>query len=191
MFFDTIKYRLNYFKHSKKFKYYHMYCDIINPVRIDGSEFIEIHQGAVIQKNSWLLAMKISEKTPLLSIGCGCHLGYRNHITAVEKVVLGKKVLTACNVYISDNCHSFLDIRIPIMDQPVIFKNEVNIGDGSWIGENACVLGVSIGKNCIVGANSVVTKAVPDYCVVAGAPAKIIKYFDEKTNCWKNSAPLF
>lgn len=58
----------------------------------------------------------------------------------------------------------------------------IHIGHDSWIGTGCIILpGVSVGKYCIVGAGSVVTKDVPDYCVVAGVPAKVIKTI-EKTD---------
>lgn len=52
----------------------------------------------------------------------------------------------------------------------------MTIGDGSYIGINAIIVGnVKIGKYCVIGANSVVTKDIPDYSVAVGSPAKIIK----------------
>lgn len=52
----------------------------------------------------------------------------------------------------------------------------VSIGEGSYIGINAVIVGnVKIGKHCVIGANSVVTKDVPDYCVAVGSPARVIK----------------
>jgi len=56
----------------------------------------------------------------------------------------------------------------------------VSIGEGTWIGEHAAIFGdVRIGLHCVVGANSVVTDAdVPDYCVVVGAPARIVKRYE-------------
>lgn len=56
------------------------------------------------------------------------------------------------------------------------------IGEESWLGENVCVLSAKIGRYCIIGLNSVVTKDVPDYCVATGMPAKIIKRFDIEQN---------
>lgn len=56
---------------------------------------------------------------------------------------------------------------------------------GTWIGTNAVIVGnVHVGKNCVIGANSVVTKDIPDYCVVAGVPATIIRKYDELSNSW-------
>ena len=90
-------------------------------------------------------------------------------------------------MYISDNLHGFSDITIPILEQPIIQNGEVEIGDGTWIGENVCILGVKIGKNCVVGANSVVTKNIPDYCVAVGAPAYIIKRYCFDSKEWKKT----
>jgi acetyltransferase-like isoleucine patch superfamily enzyme len=63
----------------------------------------------------------------------------------------------------------------------------VIIQDGAWLGENVCVVGASVGKNSVVGANSVVTKDIPDYCVAAGAPAIIIKRFDLEKKEWRRT----
>jgi acetyltransferase-like isoleucine patch superfamily enzyme len=103
----------------------------------------------------------------------------------VNKVYIGKKVLTADKVYISDNLHGYEDIHVPISEQPVIFKGEVSIGDETWIGENVCIIGVKIGKHCVIGSNAVVTKDVPDFSVVTGAPARIIKQYNQNTGNWE------
>ena len=59
------------------------------------------------------------------------------------------------------------------------------VGDGSWIGINSTILdGTVIGKNCVVGAHSLVKGSFPDYCVIAGAPAKIIKRYNEQNKLW-------
>ena len=64
-------------------------------------------------------------------------------------------------------------------------NGKVRIGSGSWIGENACILGVIIGKQCVIGANSVVTKDIPDYSVAVGIPAKVIKKYNFETQQWE------
>lgn len=157
---------------------------IQKPLRIDGRKYISIYRNVIIQQYSWLFALAIDEHEPELIIHEGCQLGNFNHIAAVRKVILGKNVLTADNVYISDNLHSYEDIDIPIMHQPVKFKSEVYIGDGSWLGVNVCVIGAKIGKNCVIGANAVVTTDIPDYCVAVGAPAKVLKRFNQQTKTW-------
>ena len=59
------------------------------------------------------------------------------------------------------------------------------IGTGTWLGENVCVIGAKIGKQSIIAANSVVTKDVPDYCIAAGSPAKVIKQFNFDKQAWE------
>ena len=99
-------------------------------------------------------------------------------------VVIGDQVLTANNVYISDNVHDFADISTPSMHQPVLFKKAVSIGSGSWIGENACIIGASVGRNCVIGANAVVTRDIPDFCVAAGIPAVVIRQYEPGSKSW-------
>jgi acetyltransferase-like isoleucine patch superfamily enzyme len=65
----------------------------------------------------------------------------------------------------------------------------VTIGDGAWIGENACVIGASVGKNAVIGANAVVTQDVPDFSVAVGVPARIIKRYNPSSQCWEKVAP--
>lgn len=63
--------------------------------------------------------------------------------------------------------------------------NEIIIGDGSWIGTNSVISGdVHIGKHCVIGANSVVIKDIPDYCVAVGTPAKVVKKYDFNEKKW-------
>ncbi|WP_339882837.1 acyltransferase [Polaribacter vadi] len=147
---------------------------------------ISIGNNVYIAYKTYLSSMSLTgNKKPILEIGDGTSIGNFNHIFATEKVVIGRKVLTADKVYISDNLHSYENISIPIIDQKIKQISHVEIGDGSWIGENVCIIGVKIGKNCVIGANSVVTKNIPDYCVAAGSPAKIIKKFNSSINKWE------
>lgn len=60
------------------------------------------------------------------------------------------------------------------------------IGNVAWIGENVCIIGASVGKNSVIGANSVVTRDIPDFCVAVGSPARVIKKFDFSDECWKS-----
>ena len=73
---------------------------------------------------------------------------------------------------------------MPVKYQPIKQLNEVYIGDGCWIGENVCIIGASIGKNSVIGANAVVMKDIPDYCVAVGAPARVIKKYDFDLQEW-------
>lgn len=68
-----------------------------------------------------------------------------------------------------------------MIDQVIVQKGQkVSIGEGFYIGINAVIVGnVKIGKHCVVGANSVGTKDVPDYCVAVGSPARVIKNIEK------------
>lgn len=158
-----------------------VYC----PLNINGMEHISLGANVQINYRTWLAALPLTNMPSCdLVIGAGTIIGNFNHIYATHKVVLGKKVLTADKVYISDNLHDYRNIDLAIMDQPVIQNKEVSIGDGTWIGENAVILGCSIGRNCVVAANAVVTKDVPDYSIVGGVPAKVLKRFNVEKQQW-------
>lgn len=161
---------------------------------IDGHSKIRIGSRVYINSYAWLACMPLTgNKNCILSIGDGTYIGRFCHIYSTSKIEIGKKVLIADKVYLSDNSHRYKNIDLPVIDQPIKQENPLIIGDGVWLGENACVIGVSIGKNSVVGANAVVTKDVPDYCVVAGAPAYIIKRynFEKKEWCKTNKEGQF
>ncbi|MDP2782490.1 DapH/DapD/GlmU-related protein [Devosia sp.] len=157
---------------------------LFRPFRIDGADGIEIGQKTILQRGSWLYCCGVGDAPASLKLGKGCVFGYNNHIASVRDVVIGDYVLTANNVYISDNLHCYEDTSKPIMRQPVRFKRAVAIGDGCWIGENACIIGARIGKNCVIGANAVVTCDIPDYSVAVGIPAVVIRQFDPHSQKW-------
>ena len=172
-----------------KFKAYRFKSIIFRPLEIEGKNFISIGKSVIIRKNASIFALHSNgNPEPEIVIDDFCSLGVSNHIAAVRKVVFGKYVLTANNVYISDNNHAYEDIDTPIMRQPIKFRSEVTIGDGTWIGENVCIIGATIGKNSVIGANSVVTGSIPDYSVAAGNPARIIKQYNREKSRWERPA---
>ena len=117
---------------------------------------------------------------PSIVFGKNVCINYRCHIGVINRIVIGDNVLIGSNVLITDHSHGYNDdreINIPPADRILYSKGPVIIEDNVWIGANATILqGVKIGKNSIVGACSLVNKDVPENVVVAGIPAKIIKY---------------
>lgn len=157
---------------------------IVSPLSIDGGKRIFLGNVNVGYK-TWLAANPLTDaKECALIIKDGCNIGHFNHIYATGKIIFEQNVLTADRVYVSDNLHGYEDIDVPIKCQPIKQNGQVTIGEGSWLGENVCVLGASIGKHCVIGANSVVTHNIPDYSVAVGIPAIIIKRFNFKTKQW-------
>lgn len=97
------------------------------------------------------------------------------HCTVIGPVTIGSHVNLAQGITVTALNHNFADNDKRIDEQGVSTKAVV-IGDDVWIGANAVILpGVTIGRHVVVAAGAVVTKDIPDGCVVAGVPAKIIK----------------
>jgi len=123
---------------------------------------------------------------PQIHIGDGTYIGHRCHIIACRVMKIGKNTVIADNVYITDNLHGYEDISKPILYTPLTSTGPVTIDDEAWIGEKVCIMpNVTIGRHAVIGANSVVTKDVPAYCVAAGVPARIIKKYNHQTNKWE------
>ena len=97
------------------------------------------------------------------------------HCTVIGPVCIGHHVNLAQGITVTALNHNFADTNRRI-DEQGISTRPVVIGDDVWIGANAVILpGVTIGRHVVVAAGAVVTKDVPDYCVVAGIPAKVVK----------------
>jgi len=158
---------------------------ICNPLRIEEPHNIEIGNKVFIQEQAWLAAASLTKDNPYLKICDGVYIGDFAHIYATNKIIIEKNVLIANHVYIADNTHEFDNIEVPIKNQPIKNIGTVTIGENSWIGEKVSILGAYIGRHCIIGANSVVTKNIPDYCVAVGSPAQIIKKYNFETKTWE------
>lgn len=184
---NAIKSRLFNLIYKYSFSSFGSRSYIISPLKIDGIKNIKIGKNVYVSYKTWLAALPLTgHESCELVIGDGTNIGNFNHIFATRSIVIGRNVLTADKVYISDNSHEYEDIYTPIKSQPIKQISDVKIGDGTWLGENVCVIGAKIGMNCVIGANSVVTKDIPDYCVAVGSPAKVIKKYNLKNNSWQN-----
>lgn len=175
-------------RHASRFRAFGARSHFVSPFRLDGAAQICVGDDTLVQRGSWLYCVGIDGISAALTIGNGCALGYNTHIAAVRDVRIGDHVLTANNVYISDNVHGFDDPTVAIMHQAVKFRRPVSIGSGSWLGENVCIIGASVGRNSVIGANAVVIRDVPDRCVAVGVPARIISHYDEVAGVWMPGA---
>ena len=114
-------------------------------------------------------------------------IGQNFHITSASKLLIGKNTLILESVMITNIDHDYQEIGIPILEQKFIIK-ETKIGENCYIGYGAVIqAGTILGKQCIVGANAVVRGTFPDYSVIVGIPAKIVKRYDEKSKTWKRT----
>jgi carbonic anhydrase/acetyltransferase-like protein (isoleucine patch superfamily) len=154
---------------------------------IRGIERMKFGKGVVIQKDCWLnIAFQNPAKGPMILIDEGTNIGRRCTISAANRIYIGKFVLFAPNVFIADTHHEYQKLGIPIMHQGITTHDaQVTIRDETWIGINSVIMGnVTVGKHSVIGANSVVNRDVPDYCVAAGNPAKVVKTYDAETGQW-------
>ncbi len=157
---------------------------ILNPLRIANSKHIFIGNNVFIDSLVFLVVDTSVNNKPKLTIDDDVKLGNMNHITCVSRVFIGKGVLTADRVYISDNYHCYNNIEVPVKSQGIGSKGETIIEEGSWLGDNVAVISCHIGKHCVIGANSVVTSDIPDYSVAVGSPARVIKRYDLILKKW-------
>ena len=125
-----------------------------------------------------------------LFIGDDCEFGDMTHIVALNNVQIGNNVLIASKVFVSDTSHGAykgIDQDLPSIppNKRKIVSSDVIIGNNVWIGENVVILaGVHIGDGCIIGANSVVTKNIPNNTIAAGVPIKFIKLYNNELKEW-------
>jgi acetyltransferase-like isoleucine patch superfamily enzyme len=160
---------------------------IINPIVFTPQHCI-IGKNVFIRNNARIEGVDKYEKlnySPLIQIGDNVLIEQNLHLTCANKITIGCNTAIASNVTITDINHCYTDISVPPERQPLQVK-EVVIGEACKIYNNAVILpGTILGKHNIVGANSVVSGAFPDYCVIAGAPAKIVKRYNYETEKWE------
>jgi acetyltransferase-like isoleucine patch superfamily enzyme len=173
---------------GSKFIYIH------HSARIEGTNHIEIGNnftalvGLRLEAVSQYCAMSF---TPKIIIKNNVVLNDHVHIGAVNYVEIGNNVLMASNVFISDHSHgAYVGLyqsspEIPPAERALTKNKSVIIGDNVWIGESVSILpGVHIGYGSIIGAHSVVTKDIPPCTIAVGAPAKVIKRYNESSRTW-------
>jgi lipopolysaccharide O-acetyltransferase len=98
---------------------------------------------------------------------------------------LGRGVLVASQVYITDHDHDFGDLESPPIENGRLVVVPTHIGDYVWLGEGVMVLkGVTIGAHSVVGAGSIVIKDIPPFCVAVGNPAKVIRFYCHEKKQW-------
>lgn len=123
--------------------------------------------------------------TDTVKIGDRCLIGRTSSIVGHRHVHIGDDVWTGQGVYITDMNHGYEDVDLPlsVQNQP---DEPVNIGDGSWLGHGVVVLpGVTIGRHVAVGANSVVSRDLPDFSVAVGSPATVIRRYDAERGWYR------
>lgn len=157
-------------------------CKVCKPLSTNGLENVEIADNFLAGEGLKLRTFshwRGRHFTPKISIGSNVSMQSNCHISAINSVTIDDNVLMASFIYISDHSHGEPTVEmmeIPPLERPLFSKGPIHICRNVWLGEKVSVMpGVTIGEGSIIGANSVVTKDIPPYCVACGAPAKVIK----------------
>jgi acetyltransferase-like isoleucine patch superfamily enzyme len=131
---------------------------------------------------------------PKITIGKGCKIGRRATLSARNSIILEEDVLFAPSVLLMDHNHAFSDVTTPIHAQGVTAGGTIRIGRNCWLGTNVVVLSgekdLVIGRNSVIGANAVVNQSFPDFSVIAGNPAKLLRVFEPETQAWVKPGEL-
>jgi acetyltransferase-like isoleucine patch superfamily enzyme len=142
------------------------------PFCIEGAERIHLGMATSLASGCWLIAHPGGEIRTGERFFCAGDLS----LSAAARITIGNDVLFSRNVHVVDHLHAHADPSQPIHAQGLARVAAVTIDDGAWLGPNVVVLpGVTIGRNAVIGANSVVTRDVPAFATAVGAPARVVQ----------------
>ena len=161
---------------------------IFKPYLISGSKYIRIGNNSVIRAG---IRMEVVDPQSDVVIDIGNNVNFEQNVHIVGRcsVIIKDNVSITGHCSIADITHPYEDVNNPIRIGDRISKepSSVFIDSGTMVGFGAHISpGTFIGKSCVVGANSVVSGHFPDYCIIAGVPARIIKSYDFETGKWVN-----
>lgn len=156
-----------------------------------GSLLIPLREYPVPLMKKYKTDPDLQHFSPTIAIGNRVTATAALQLAAMTTISIGDDVMFASNINITDGLHGFENADEPYKFQKMFRIAPISIGNGCWIGQNVVILpGVHIGELSIIGANSVVTKSVPEKCIAVGSPAKVIKRWDEKKREWIRTGTL-
>lgn len=150
-------------------------CRIGARVRLDRSWNITLGTRVTLESDVWF---KLDADRARVEVGEQTFLGRGTELDISEELVIGRHVLIAPGVFITDHNHR-IEAGTLISQQGCVSR-PVAVGDDVWIGARSVILaGVTIGRGAVVGAGAVVARDVPENTIVAGVPARVIRHRDE------------
>jgi hypothetical protein len=163
----------------------HCSCELKRTI----ASHIKIGNSVLLGRDVWLnIPVVPNNREPVILLDDGCKIGRRCVISAKNRIHIERHALFAPSVLIMDHNHAFEDVTVPIDQQGTTRGGTIRIEEGCWIGFGAAILcdkgELVIGRNSVVGANSIVTRSVPPCSVVAGNPARIVKQYDPLKKTW-------
>jgi acetyltransferase-like isoleucine patch superfamily enzyme len=111
----------------------------------------------------------------VITIGNGCYFTYDVILTCSTTLTIGERVGLAQNTFVADGSHRYRDLDVPFLDQgydfrPIVIEDDVQV-------HAKCTIVNSIGTRSVIGANAVIARPIPPYCLAAGVPARVLDYF--------------
>lgn len=165
---------------------------IFNPCLFSNVHYAYLGERVLIRSGARIeLIVRESCMEPKLSIGSDVNIEQNVHIVCGSSIEIQDRVTITGGCAIVDVEHPFEDIEDPVQIGMRLRMqgNRVVIGAGSFIGFNSIILpNVVIGRHSVIGSHSVVTRNVPDYCVVVGNPARVIRRYNLETQSWERCA---
>lgn len=161
---------------------------IDKPLFLSNPQHVFIGDGTVIRPGARIETIVLDPaRPPSLRIGSNVNIEQNVHLVCSSSIVIGDDVSIGPNCGILDTSHPFSGADHPpkIGDRVNTIPSPVEIGANTLIGFGVAILpDVRIGRNCVIGANSTVTRSIPDHCVAAGSPARVLFAYDGERQEW-------
>lgn len=173
-----VQFAVRYLLYNNRFRHIGIHSIVKRPIRILGGKKILIGDYVIILDGLRIEALTRYNQqrfSPELVIEDGVRIGQNVHIVCAERVILHKDVSVGPYTMINDSKHGYNRPDLPLYQQDIQTK-PIEIGEGTIIGMGVCILpGVTIGRHCFIGANTVVSKNIPDNSIVAAQRPRVVQ----------------